>query len=201
MKRAIDKPYFTYSAYSAYTSSIRVKCPKCGEMGIVTSDNMNSTFKCTNCGDSKSKERTLYRYDVHNQCKECGRSYRIDIDDESKQHFPTLYVQCPHCGYPMSGKIHKTTRNYLSYTGEIKDGHEPYFGFELWFLTSFRSKTIWAINREHLAYMIEYLRADLREKSNEDMSMKSQADHLPTFMKTAKNRDEIVKKLKELQNK
>ena len=80
------------------------------------------------------------------------------------------------------------------------DGREPYFGLELWFLTSFQGKPVWALNREHLAYMIGYLSADLREKPMGRAKM-TQADHLPTFMKTAKNRERIVKLLKKLQEK
>lgn len=201
MKRSIDKPYFTYSAYTATTTGICVKCPKCQGLGMVTADNNSGYFKCTNCGTSKSKERRLYRYDVHNYCKECGRYYRVDITDKNKQHFHTLYVACPYCGHIMSGKVHKTTEDFLMYTGEIKNACEPYFGLELWFLTSFCSKAVWAINREHLTYLIDYLSADLRENSKDNLSLKAQADHLPTFMKTAKNRDEIVKRLKEMQKK
>ena len=53
-------------------------------------------------------------------------------------------------------------------------------------------------NREHLAYLIDYLSADLREKPL-GRAKKTQADHLPAFMKTAKNRERIVKLLKKLQ--
>ena len=42
--------------------------------------------------------------------------------------------------------------------------------------------------------------ADLREKPPGRAKM-TQADHLPTFMKTAKNRERIVKLLKKLQEK
>ena len=78
------------------------------------------------------------------------------------------------------------------------DGREPYFGLELWFLTSFQGKPVWALNREHLAYLIDYLSADLREKPSGSQK-KTQADHLPTLMKTAKNRERIVTLLKKLQ--
>ena len=54
------------------------------------------------------------------------------------------------------------------------------------------------LNREHLAYLIGYLSADLREKPLGRAKM-TQADHLPTFMKTAKNRERIVKLLKKMQ--
>ena len=97
----------------------------------------------------------------------------------------------------MSGEVHKTAEAF-SYTAEIQDGREPYFGLELWFLTSFQGKPAWALNREHLAYLIDYLSADLREKPSGSQK-KTQADHLPTFMKTAKNRERIVKLLKKLQ--
>lgn len=97
----------------------------------------------------------------------------------------------------MSGTVHKTAKAF-SYTADIKNGREPYFSLELWFLTSFQGKLIWALNREHLAYLINYLSADLREKPMGRVK-KTQADHLPTFMKTAKNRERIVKLLKRLQ--
>ena len=167
MSRIVDEPYFTYSAYNA-----------------LTSDDDNAYFRCLSCGHQETRDRTIYRYDVHNQCKNCGRYYRVDIEDEEKQHFSVLHVACPYCGTTMSGEVHKTAEAF-SYTAEIQDGREPYFGLELWFLTSFQGKPAWALNREHLAYLIGYLSADLREK--------------PAFMKTAKNRERIVKLLKKLQ--
>lgn len=61
-------------------------------------------------------------------------------------------------------------------------------------------KPVWALNREHLAYLIGYLSAGLREKPPGRAKM-TQADHLPTFMKTAKNRERIVKLLRQMQEK
>ena len=183
MSRIVDEPYFTYSAYNALTSGIQVKCPKCHGAGVVTADDDNAYFRCLSCGHRMTQDRTIYRYDVHNQCKNCGRYYRVDIEDTAKQHFPVLHVTCPYCGTTMSGEVHKTAEAF-SYIGEIRDGREPYFGLELWFLTSFQGKPVWALNREHLAYLIGYLSAGLREKPPGRAKM-TQADHLPTFMKTA----------------
>lgn len=199
MIRIVDEPYFTYSVYSSLTSDIQVKCPKCHSSGIVTADQDNAYFRCHSCGYQETRERTVYRYDIHNQCRNCGRYYRVDIEDKTKQHFSVLSVACPYCGTIMQGEVHKMAEAY-SYTAEIQNGREPYFGLELWFLTSFQEKPVWALNREHLAYLIDYLSADLREKPL-DMTTKTQADHLPTFMKTAKNRKRIVKLLKKMQEK
>ena len=50
MSRIVDKPYFTYSAYDAFTSGIQVKCPKCHGTGVVTADEDNAYFRCLSCG-------------------------------------------------------------------------------------------------------------------------------------------------------
>ena len=75
MSRIVDEPYFTYSAYDALTSGIQVKCPKCHGTGVVTADEDNAYFRCLSCGHQVARDRTIYRYDVHNQCKNCGRYY------------------------------------------------------------------------------------------------------------------------------
>ena len=120
MRRIVDEPYFTYSAYNALTSGIQVKCPKCHGAGVVTADDDNAYFRCLRCGHQEIRDRTIYRYDVHNQCKNCGRYYRVDIEDEERQHFSVLHVACPYCGTTMSGEVHKTAEAFsyiaVSYT-------------------------------------------------------------------------------------
>ena len=199
MSRIVDEPYFTHSVYSALTTGIQVKCPKCHGAGVVTADDDNAYFRCLNCGYQAISTRTIYRYDVHNQCENCGKYYRVDIEDMAKHHFPVLHVACPYCGATMPGEVHKTAQAF-SYAAEIRNGKDPWFGLELWFLASFQGKPVWALNREHLAYLIDYLSADMREKPL-GSPQRTQADHLPTFMKTAKNRERIVKLLRKLQEK
>ena len=97
----------------------------------------------------------------------------------------------------MSGEV-RNASEACSCISAIPDGLEPYFGLALWVLKSFQGKPVWALNREHLASLIDYLSADLREKPL-GSPKKTQADHLPSFMKTAKNRERIVKLLKRLQ--
>jgi hypothetical protein len=108
-----------------------------------------------------------------------------------------LYAACPYCGALNQGKVHSTEKNWWGY-GAIEGGKEPYFGFPLYFQSAFGGKLIWAVNREHLQYLIDYLEADLREEPNNYRGM-CQADHLPDFMKRAKNREGVVKALRKLQ--
>lgn len=121
MKRIKDEPYFTHSVYSTFTTGIQVKCPKCYGMGIVTADEGSAYFKCTNCGYQAEKERTVYRYDVHNQCKNCGRYYRVDIEETAKQHFSALHVKCPYCGTMMSGKYIRRRKHFPMLLKSIRE--------------------------------------------------------------------------------
>ena len=199
MKRTVDRNYVVNSTSAAFSTGIAVKCPKCQGLGVVKTDGYKAYFKCPNCATALTKERTNYRCDVHNQCPKCGRYYRVDIDEESKQHFPALRVACPFCGHMTAGKVHRTRQGFTYYS-EVQNGREPFFGFELWFLAYLGRKAVWALNREHLNYLIDYLSADLRQKPAGYFSQHAQADHLPTFMKTAKNRERIVKLLQGMQN-
>lgn len=64
---------------------------------------------------------------------------------------------------------------------------------------------MWALNREHLQYLIDYLSADIRTVPFDFYerygTMRSQSAMLPAFMKTAKNREGIVKLLIRMQGK
>jgi uncharacterized protein (DUF983 family) len=198
MKRIIDEPYSKYSVYSAVREGISVRCPKCGKHGLVTFSDEMFHFRCAACLNVQSKGQTNYRYSVHNACKECGRYYKVEITDNRKQHIKVLNVNCPYCSTTMSGEVQKD-ETYFSW-GEIKGGVEPFFGYPLYFQGNFDGKLIWALNRGHLQYLIDYLEADLREKPKTYGGTKrTQADQLPTFMKLAKNRDGIVKMLKKMQ--
>jgi DNA-directed RNA polymerase subunit RPC12/RpoP len=197
VKRVVDKPYYCFSTFAVNGGGIAVKCPKCGGMGSVTFEDEKIYFRCADCGKQEYKSRYSRRFDVHAQCAECGRYFRVDIKDENKQHFTKLHVACPYCGIVGVGAVHSTDNGWWTY-GEIKDGNDPHFGYPLYYQGSFDGKQVWAVNREHLQYMIDYLEADLREKPRG--AKKMQADHMPTFMKSAKNRDSIVKLLRKIRD-
>lgn len=197
MKRVTDKPYHTYSVYSAAAKGLYVKCPKCGKAGIVTADKTTARFSCTGCGYAKTKKQCIFFCKIENKCVHCSRYYRVALSDD-KQPFPVLIAACPFCGHKMPGRVQKTPA-YILYD-QIKDGCEPFFGFQLWFFTCYDGKPLWALNREHLAYLIDYLSAGLREDpAGAHTTMRTQADRLPAYMKTAKNRKGVVKCLKKMQ--
>jgi DNA-directed RNA polymerase subunit M/transcription elongation factor TFIIS len=191
-KRHIDKP----SDYKAFCY-LEVKCPYCNGMGIVTREDDCFSFQCTVCGKRQQKDRTYYRYHIGEMCDNCERFFRIDIEDENQQHFKILNVNCPHCNQLKHATIQKISLNCKLDSGEVRKGVEPYFGFPLYYQTSFGEKIIWAYNRNHLLYLIDYVDADIRETTRTCQSDKA-SYFLPKFISLAKNRNQIVKLLKRL---
>jgi ribosomal protein S27AE len=73
---------------------------------------------------------------------------------------------------------------------------DAYFGLPLWLQTPCCGEVLWAYSEKHLAYLEDYIRAGLREGGRGN----TLAGQLPTWMKTAKHRDEVlacIAKLKE----
>ena len=192
MKRYVDKSFNYHSFYE-----LEVKCCYCNGMGIVKKDENFFLFQCTTCGRRQQKERTYYRYQINEMCNNCNRHFRLDIDDKTQQHFKILNVTCPYCNHLKQGTMQKISLKYQLEYDEIKNGIEPYFGFPLYYQTSFDGKVIWAYNRNHLLYLIDYIDADIRETTRISQSNKA-SYFLPKFITLAKNRNQIVKLLKRL---
>ena len=197
--RTADIPW-RYSTATALQTGLMVKCPDCGGPGSVTADTESFTFRCERCHTIMKLPRDNFRRKVENLCQSCGRYYRVHIPEETG-NFSVLRVPCPYCGHEMPGRVQRVPWGRYSNYGEIRKGREPYFGLELWFLSSFRGRPVWALNREHLAWLTGYLSAGLRERPHMGYLGRMQSDHLPAYMKTAKNRAGILKCLKRLQEK
>ena len=90
----------------------------------------------------------------------------------------------------------KPRRMFLS--DRLREDANRFLGLELQLLTEYKGKLVWALNREHLTYLINYISADLREKPLYNNTMRTQADMLPAFLKTAKNRKGIIKCLEKM---
>lgn len=196
-----DKHYHAYTPqFSVFDTSIAVVCPKCGEIAIITGDeeSLFVYFHCSSCG--KKEEKSLYKkkYDVHNWCENCGRYYRVYVEETHRQK---INVGCPYCKHKQIGSVQTHQERFWT-IGEVKDAIEPFFSYALYYKGSFKNKIIWAINKEHLNYLIDYISADLRIKNkyayDNSYGERSASDHIPTFMKNAKNREAIIKVLEKM---
>lgn len=96
-------------------------------------------------------------------------------------------VICTHCGH-----IKDLATNGYAY-GNPTDW---YFDLPLWFQAPCCGETLWAYNRSHLAYLKRYVEADLRDECSYPNT--GLARYLPKWMKSAKNRDEILRCIEKL---
>ncbi|PNG23401.1 hypothetical protein C1J00_04140 [Streptomyces cahuitamycinicus] len=75
--------------------------------------------------------------------------------------------------------------------GEAKD---PYFGLPLWLQTEMRHGWLWAYNPEHLELIRQFVQAPLRERAPFDGQVRmTLVARLPTWIKSAKNREEVLR--------
>lgn len=71
------------------------------------------------------------------------------------------------------------------------------FGLPLWLQTPCAGHTLWAFNARHLAYLKEFLQAELRERHG--TANASVISRLPAWMKSAKHRDEALRAVQRLE--
>lgn len=203
VKRFNDKPYHTFSSWT----DMIVVCPKCGKAGNVRFDKEHHTalFQCESCyTERKTVSGGKDAFEVTAQCASTGRYFRTSMPS-NKIHGQKIRVKCPYCEESVMGDVSDTKKWQCVVFEDIRHAEDPYFHYPLYFQASYRGKLIWALNREHLQYLINYLSADIRAVQSDFhetyKTMRSQSDMLPTFMKTAKNREGIVKLLTKLQAK
>ena len=163
MSRIVDEPYFTYIVHTTpSTSGIQVKCPKCHGEGVVTADDDNAYFRCLSCGHQKTRDRTIYRYDVHNQCKTAADTTGWILKMRKGSTFP-FSMACPYCGTnPCREKFIKQRRHFhiLAKSGMGENLISAWnCGFDLLPGVSRSGPS----TGNTFAYLICYLSADLRK--------------------------------------
>ena len=211
MKRFVDQNYGSETYFEIIDSGVCVVCPKCQGMGIIKGEreigkhyHRNTYFKCTSCYDSQMCTNTKYKYQANAVCNKCERYIKSDIGEEYRGH-KVLNVVCPHCKAVVPARTQQIEAGHVHPYGisvSAISALEPNFGYELYFLSSYKGKAVFAINRRHLQYLIDYIEADLRESPREGRipySVKGHSYQLPKFMKLAKNRGKVLKILRQLQ--
>jgi transposase-like protein len=157
-----------------------------------------ASFTCANCGKSYEKEIGCARYRADAFCKNCEYSFSVDVSSLIKDSGrDKINVVCPRCARGTAAIARKIETNVSRWL-EIKNGADPHFGYPLYYQSVFKGEVIWALNSEHLRYLIDYVSAELRYDSPKQYGDKSQSDHLPTFMKLAKNRAGVLKTLNKM---
>jgi ribosomal protein L37E len=134
------------------------------------------------------------------RCPRCGQLAHVIRQTPlqsttSPSSFDSLFdprrLACTNCGYSQVRR-----ENDLSIGAPI----DWYFRLPLWLQTPCRGRILWAYNAAHLRFLEDYIGADLRERLPNPHTNKSLASRLPSWMKSAKNRDEVLKGIARLKD-
>ncbi|KAB1982887.1 TFIIB-type zinc ribbon-containing protein [Streptomyces triticiradicis] len=101
-------------------------------------------------------------------------------------------LRCTRCGFFKDQKVDSAV---------MGSPVDPYFQRPLWLRASCCGNTLWAYNLRHLDLLEAYVQAKLRERGElAPGAPTSLVERLPTWLKTAKNRTEILRTIKRLRS-
>ena len=195
-----------------------VRCTQCHSAGVLKykkRDDLNCCcyhkeqfiFHCRSCGfyldthDPTSEHRLNGTYYV-NRSEQCHRCGGATVSAESKisdiKHPPPfIEAKCSLC-HSISKLSVKTSdiRYRPNYTHRI--GQITIFGLELYLCVATRFGQIFVYNLEHLNILKDYIQADLRERLP-NVGNGYYFNCLPAWIKSARNRKEILKAILRLE--
>ncbi|SMF77673.1 hypothetical protein SAMN05661091_1467 [Paenibacillus uliginis N3/975] len=200
MQRFVDELGYPYSfCYVLHQGGqVAVKCPDCRGLAYIYGTECLKEVRCTNCFYHE-KEKEQFRHTASGVCGTCERWFNEELHDDKQLAHKHIHIPCPHCGAFNQVAVEQKTGSRV-YRTDIQDGKDPVFHLELYYLDYLRGKPVWAVNRDHLNYLLSYLSATLREKPVGAMKWTASYS-VPKYMKEAKNRDAVVKILRKLQQK
>jgi len=103
-----------------------------------------------------------------------------------------LALTCDGCGAT-------TTTSYSLHPVTVPDALvDNCFGLPLWLQTPCAGHTLWAFNARHLAYLKQFLQAELRERRG--TANASVISRLPGWLKQAKHRDAALRAVQRLEH-
>jgi len=146
-------------------------------------------------------------YDFYDEflvvCPKCGSMAKVIVDEAEFQKLPQKKTQKFRNNFfgPRRliclGCLH---RDFWKGTQIVTGaGVDWYFRLPLWLQIPCCGEVLWAYNQNYLELLENYVGAKLRERTKERRS--SFLSKLPKWIKSAKNRDEILKAIKKLKEK
>ncbi|MFI1990914.1 hypothetical protein [Actinoplanes sp. NPDC020271] len=137
--------------------------------------------------------QTLAIDDIDVVCPHCGCRAVVSaepVEGAVAMHWPRRFV-CTGC---VSASEWQPKGGSSCWGGPV----DPYFRLPLWLQERCcGGQTLWAFNEAHLALLADYVRAKLRERNPQRPGLTMVA-RLPPWLKSAKNRDEILRAITRL---
>ena len=221
MNRFVDQGL---TSLSYLKPELWVVCPKCTALAKITEtrdkDQHQVNFCCTQCtyrpelnyARSYGYSWVSYYHDLnhniehwrgaceislHQKCLSCKRGrYKFTQHYGRISQMPQqIKVECSFC---LKTQIFDPSQFNMTKKMINKIEHDPYLDCRLFLITPVRQGEICAFNPEHLEQLKTYISADLREKSTFCYN-RSYFSRLPAWIKSARNRKEILKAILRLE--
>jgi len=131
-------------------------------------------------------------------CPKCFKMAKVIFAVEQPEIGYTVKAVCTNCGF--SNEKTTTEKTFYWQDDEPSDG---YFDYRLWLKTSCRGNSLWAFNIRHLELLENFVTAELKEnpKDEHGYANSSIASRLPKWIKSSKNRKQVlscIQKLKQM---
>lgn len=224
-KRFVDKNCPSYSY--AYQTKIWVKCPKCQSLAFVWEEKNGENYLahcvCTQCAfrsqnlftEHFTRRTNYYRSYWYQEIEDDLQNYsgevRVRVKEkcsckEGKFLFDKLYadkykiptpiiLNCSFCG---QNKSFYATNDNVKVQRNAQIDSDPFLNYPLYLCENTKLGKIFAYHPEQLAIFKAYIQADLRENTT---FHKGYFSRLPTWIKSAKNRDLVLKAIGKLEQK
>jgi hypothetical protein len=145
--------------------------------------------------------RTIYDFGERFlvRCPRCSRRAEVFAPQGDTDLHAPRRVSCVACGYtrPWTGDETSSTNFDHHHASGSSRGicvggpFDWYFGLSVWLQTPCCGHVLWAYNAEHLSFLRRYVGAEVRERAV--LRNASLASRLPKWIKSAKNRDEVLR--------
>lgn len=161
----------------------------------------NARFACPHCAlVLQNDEEASYWFGAcevyaDGRCYHCGIKYKIreqypKVVGNVRKFNENKTIRCQACGQNQQAKLWILKTDFQGFDG--------YFGMPLLLTANFKGHLFWAYNDEHLAELKAFIGADLRERYHL-AGNSSMISRLPLWIKSAKNRDELLKLIEKLE--
>ena len=215
---------YGFSSLSYLKPELWVQCPKCSGLAKITEtreqDQHQVNFCCTQCSyrpqldyaRSYSYSWVTYYHNLNHNIEHWRGACEISLNQkclsckQGRYKFTQHYArtsQIPQqikveCSFCLKTQIFDPSQFNINKQMNNKIGHDPYFHCRLFLITPVRQGEICAFNPEHLQQLKAYISADLREKATFSYN-RSYFSRLPAWIKSARNRKEILKAILRLE--
>lgn len=178
-----------------FVASVLVECPNCAACALVECpQRLKGTprLSCASCALSRRgwppPSEAEMRLCSRKRCPKCN-DWLGKAPIRFRTRTRTVETVCP-CGAVSS---QPWPRGSMVVGAAV----DPYFKLPLWLRGEVRGRPLWAYNREHLAVLEAYVRADLRRRApNWNASL---ASRLPRWLKTSEMRQPVLRAIARLE--